>query len=116
MAKKGINREPHRRRLLGPTGTCKCYHCGDLLDKNTITLDHLIPQIRGGTNNPENIVASCYPCNNAKGMGNKVCPKKRAEAADKIPVVRLSREIKQLKTIIRGLRVYSSLHKKCLKN
>jgi 5-methylcytosine-specific restriction endonuclease McrA len=33
----------------------------------TATLDHLIPQSKGGSNFPENIVLACHECNNKRG-------------------------------------------------
>lgn len=41
-----------------------CYYCGQQLPLES---DHKIPVCRGGKNVPENIVASCRPCNAMKG-------------------------------------------------
>lgn len=48
---------------------CKCYWCAEPLpeDRSKIHADHYIPLARGGSNGPENIVASCPKCNIAKG-------------------------------------------------
>lgn len=43
-----------------------CVYCGDT-DKNTLTIDHIIPKSRGGKNRWDNLVTSCYSCNNIKG-------------------------------------------------
>jgi 5-methylcytosine-specific restriction endonuclease McrA len=47
-----------------------CFYCGELLyasfDKD-IHIEHKIPLSRGGSNNIENIVLSCAPCNLSKG-------------------------------------------------
>lgn len=47
----------------------KCAYCQRKLLKYKIpiTLDHIIPKSRGGSNTPENLVTSCKPCNNKKG-------------------------------------------------
>ena len=43
-----------------------CRYCGIPLTKLTVTLDHVIPVSKGGTNDMDNLVASCKPCNHAK--------------------------------------------------
>jgi 5-methylcytosine-specific restriction endonuclease McrA len=37
------------------------------MQPKALTLDHVIPQSRGGANTWENLVAGCKPCNNRKG-------------------------------------------------
>lgn len=32
-----------------------------------LEFDHVVPEFRGGSNDPENIVLSCRPCNRRKG-------------------------------------------------
>ena len=44
-----------------------CAHCGKKLTTKTMTIEHIIPLSRGGTNDPENLVALCYDCNQKKG-------------------------------------------------
>lgn len=43
-----------------------CAYCGCQLDPETATADHMIPLSRGGSNNIENIAASCLSCNCSK--------------------------------------------------
>lgn len=44
-----------------------CAHCGNRLNiGHNFTLEHIIPLNKGGTNETENFVALCYPCNKAK--------------------------------------------------
>lgn len=43
-----------------------CGYCGKV-GKKGLTLDHIVPKSRGGTNDPSNLVAACMPCNNWKG-------------------------------------------------
>jgi len=45
----------------------QCYHCKRIAGEDNLTLDHLYPLFKGGTNTPDNIVASCAPCNHSKG-------------------------------------------------
>lgn len=55
----------HTKRRLEP-GT-KCAYCGKLLSTYTVTIDHVVPLSRGGTNDPENLRWCCKKCNTAKG-------------------------------------------------
>lgn len=41
----------------------KCQYCGD----EATAVDHVIARSRGGTNEWENLVAACKPCNSKKG-------------------------------------------------
>ena len=44
----------------------KCRYCGCELVPETLTIDHMIPLIRGGTDWPANLVPACKPCNSRK--------------------------------------------------
>ena len=44
-----------------------CQFCGHKLAASELTLDHVQPRSRGGRSTWENLVASCYGCNNRKG-------------------------------------------------
>ncbi len=52
----------------------QCQYCGVNVNKRSATLDHVIPQSRGGLSTWENSVCACGPCNSAKGNGNKFKP------------------------------------------
>jgi 5-methylcytosine-specific restriction endonuclease McrA len=41
----------------------ECAYCGREADG----VDHIIPRHHGGDNSPNNLVAACLPCNQAKG-------------------------------------------------
>lgn len=43
-----------------------CQYCGDHLTLKDGTIDHVVPQSRGGKHAWENVVASCMECNNQK--------------------------------------------------
>jgi len=53
-----------RKNILRRDGY-KCSYCGrgDL----TLTLDHIVPKARGGTDSWDNLVSACTKCNNKKG-------------------------------------------------
>lgn len=45
-----------------------CVYCGDgVEDGATLTLDHLTPNVKGGTNDASNLVTACHRCNTARG-------------------------------------------------
>ena len=40
-----------------------CYYCGSL---NNLSVDHLIPRIKGGRDEADNLIWACRPCNSSK--------------------------------------------------
>ena len=50
-----------RRRAAGI-----CYHCGEKFAPKDLTMDHLIPIIRGGKSTKGNLVPSCKKCNSER--------------------------------------------------
>lgn len=48
-------------------GWYTCVHCGKKFRKDSIDIDHIIPQSKGGTNKPENLQCLCIHCNRSKG-------------------------------------------------
>ncbi len=68
-----VNREREKARGLRKTrwwnqklsrGTC--YYCGQRFSPDELTMDHIIPIIRGGKTTKNNIAAACKECNNKK--------------------------------------------------
>ena len=45
----------------------QCHYCLDGITHKTATADHMVPLCEGGEHSDANIVASCKPCNLAKG-------------------------------------------------
>ena len=43
-----------------------CYYCGRKLEKDEVTMDHVVPLAQGGTSTPGNVVPSCKACNTLK--------------------------------------------------
>jgi len=44
----------------------QCYYCGRKFLPKDLTMDHIVPLIRGGKSTKGNIVAACKECNNKK--------------------------------------------------
>ncbi len=44
----------------------RCYYCGRRFKPSELTMDHLIPLIRGGRSVKSNLVPACKECNNKK--------------------------------------------------
>ena len=61
--KQEVGYGKHRRDVYKRDGY-KCVYCGSSED---LSLDHVIPQSKGGTHDPSNLVACCFSCNAAKG-------------------------------------------------
>lgn len=45
-----------------------CQYCAHKFHRSQINLDHVIPRAKGGRTTWDNVVCSCIPCNNKKGM------------------------------------------------
>jgi len=43
-----------------------CYYCNSKVPPNELTIDHIVPIIRGGRSTKNNIVPSCKQCNTKK--------------------------------------------------
>ena len=44
----------------------KCYYCGSAKPPRELTMDHIVPIIRGGKSAKNNVVTACKECNNLK--------------------------------------------------
>jgi 5-methylcytosine-specific restriction endonuclease McrA len=65
-----IRREREKARLLRASPWWKrrraagiCHHCGEKFPPQDLTMDHLVPVIRGGKSTKGNVVPSCKKCN-----------------------------------------------------
>lgn len=58
------------RNSLNPNSTCVYCNCYFTLDsygkKSSLTIDHIVPQSKGGTHDLENLVPACMGCNTRK--------------------------------------------------
>ena len=68
-----IRRERQKARDLRATQWWKrkraaglCHHCGGRFAAEDLTMDHLVPIIRGGKSIKGNVVPSCKACNTAR--------------------------------------------------
>jgi 5-methylcytosine-specific restriction endonuclease McrA len=43
-----------------------CQYCGRKPPEVILEVDHIFPVDKGGTNDPSNLIASCYDCNRGK--------------------------------------------------
>ncbi|UCF74177.1 MAG: HNH endonuclease [Deltaproteobacteria bacterium] len=43
-----------------------CYYCGRQVNPGELTMDHIVPLIRGGKSSKGNLVPACKDCNNKK--------------------------------------------------
>ena len=44
----------------------KCYYCAAEIPPKELTMDHIVPIIRGGKSAKNNLVPACKDCNNKK--------------------------------------------------
>jgi len=71
--KKEIDRQKQRARKLRQSAWWQrkvskgiCYYCGQRVDPGELTMDHIVPLIRGGKSTKGNLVPACKDCNNKK--------------------------------------------------
>ncbi len=73
VAEKDISIEKNKARKLRSTRWWKqkcaqgrCYYCGRNIEPGELTMDHVVPLIRGGKSTKNNLVPACKECNNKK--------------------------------------------------
>jgi 5-methylcytosine-specific restriction endonuclease McrA len=88
------------RTRLAEAQNWKCCFCGCYMHevhgkRNSVTVEHVIPKSKGGTNEWENLAASCYACNNNRGTkdAEKFRPSPPAEKSN--AVVRLEAKVRK---------------------
>lgn len=62
------NRVVFSRNSIFRRDNYSCLYCGKSLTPYQITLDHIVPKSKGGSNSYENCVSSCIDCNREKGQ------------------------------------------------
>jgi hypothetical protein len=58
--------EPQKRKIIFERDNWICQYCGEKVTKDNATLDHYIPQSKGGKNTKENLRTCCLLCNGIK--------------------------------------------------
>lgn len=58
---------PLTRRAVLMRDNYTCQYCGGRPSDGLMTVDHVLPRIRGGATNWENVVCACQRCNTRKG-------------------------------------------------
>jgi 5-methylcytosine-specific restriction endonuclease McrA len=73
VAEEQVRRERQKARELRASqwwkrkrATGVCHHCGVKVAPADLTMDHLVPIIRGGKSNKGNVVPSCKNCNSER--------------------------------------------------
>lgn len=66
MAMSQKQKKAKKTYLLKDYGSC-CWWCETRLPVKKLTLDHLRPKSKGGSNALENLRLACFPCNNSRG-------------------------------------------------
>lgn len=57
---------PKKRKEIFERDNYICFYCGEKVNESNATLDHLIPQFKGGKHAKENLKTSCLICNSIK--------------------------------------------------
>ena len=66
VSKRGFNLTLNRRNLIWRDKNT-CQYCGKRFSYDFLTMDHIIPQCKGGEDSWTNLVTSCKNCNSDKG-------------------------------------------------
>jgi len=73
VSEEQIRRERQRARELRESAWWKrkratgiCHHCGKKCSPRELTMDHLVPVVRGGKSTKGNLVPSCKACNSER--------------------------------------------------
>lgn len=64
MVRRPVLQRRLSRREVFARDAYTCLYCGR--ESRALTLDHVIPRVRGGAHSWENVVAACIPCNHRK--------------------------------------------------
>lgn len=73
VSDREIRREKEKARDIRKTRWWKekcaegrCYYCGKEVPPRELTMDHMVPVVRGGKSVKNNLVPACRECNNRK--------------------------------------------------
>ena len=90
----------YMRTRLAEAQNWKCCFCGCYMtevhgSRHSVTVEHVIPKSKGGSDTAENLVASCYRCNNNRGTKDALEFKPRAEQEKSNARVRLEAKVRK---------------------
>jgi HNH endonuclease len=57
---------PEKRKEIFERDKYTCHYCGEKVTSENSTLDHIVPQYKGGKHTKENLTTSCLVCNSIK--------------------------------------------------
>jgi len=73
VSRKSVEREKARAQALRKSQWWRrqidkgiCHYCGERIPSEELTMDHIVPMIRGGLSTRGNVVPACKACNNKK--------------------------------------------------
>lgn len=73
VTEEDLKRERAKARALRQTqwwkrriSSGRCYYCGRQVGARHLSMDHVVPLIRGGRSSRGNVVPACKECNNKK--------------------------------------------------
>ncbi len=58
--------DPKKRQILFERDNWTCQYCGELVSQDNATLDHFVPQSKGGAHSKDNLRTACLVCNGVK--------------------------------------------------
>jgi len=63
----------------------QCQYCGKRPPEVILEIDHILPRKRGGKDDPENLITSCFECNRGKRAGNlRILPESIRERTERL--------------------------------
>lgn len=65
--KQAIINQRLKRDLFKDINISPCCYCKYVFLIDNLTIEHIVPLLNNGTNDPENIALACAPCNQEKG-------------------------------------------------
>lgn len=68
----------------------QCQYCGCNLDLQSVTVDHVVPRVKGGITRWENVVCACGRCNSIKGHKTHLKPRTRPQKPDYFQLVSIA--------------------------
>lgn len=78
-----------KQKILSKTGG-KCAYCLIPLTIKTMTIEHIVPVARYGSNKLPNLLPACAPCNKARGK-RQICGERKG-----LPLVPVEKILKTL--------------------